>query len=102
MQLFEKAVHFKEPRDEVSLPWKNENNDLFSNYNVAKRHFEQRIKKFQTNVPLYNQHSDIILEYVSQDTLEHVENTVTNNRKYHLPHRAVIKKELSYKAQSRV
>ena len=53
LQLFEKTVQFKEERYEVRLPWKNEDHDLPSNYNVAKRRFDQLVKKFQNNVPLY-------------------------------------------------
>ena len=53
LQLFEKTVQFKEERYEVRLPWKNEDHDLPSNYNVAKRRFDHLVKKFQNNVPLY-------------------------------------------------
>ena len=61
---------------------------LPSNYNVAKRRFS--LSKFQNNVPLYEKYSDVIKEYVSEGI---VENVVTDNPTYYLPHRAVIKEE---------
>ena len=93
LQLFEKTVQFKEERYEVRLPWKNEDHDLPSNYNVAKRRFDQLVKKFQSNVPLYEKYSDVIKEYVSQGIVERVQNVVTDNPTYYLPHRAVINEE---------
>ena len=93
LQLFEKTVQFKEERYEVRLPWKNEDHYLPSNYNVAKRRFDQLVKKFQNNVPLYEKYSDVIKEYVSQGIVERVQNVVTDNPTYYLPHRAVIKEE---------
>ena len=93
LQLFEKTVQFKEERYEVRLPWKNEDHYLPSNYNVAKRRFDQLVKKFQNNVPLYEKYSDVIKEYVSQGIVERVQNVVTDNPTYYLPHRAVINEE---------
>lgn len=42
MQLFffEKSVQFEGGRYEMSLPWKNGNNTLTSNYDVAKKLFD--------------------------------------------------------------
>ncbi len=48
----------------MSLPRKNENNNLSSNYDVAKRRFDQLIKKFQNDVPLFDQHREVIQDYV--------------------------------------
>ena len=93
MHLFEKSVQFKEGRYEVSLPWKSENNNLSSNYDVAKRRFDQLIKKFQNDVPLFDQYREVIQDYVSQGIVEPVENVVSDNPIYYLPHRAVINEE---------
>lgn len=51
--LLEKTIQFKDERYEVSLPWKNENNNLSSNDEVAKKRFEQLIKKFQNDVSFF-------------------------------------------------
>lgn len=64
----------------MSLPWKNESNDLSSNYDVAKRRFD--------HVPLYDQYRKVI-----QDIVEDVKNVETDNSLYYLPHRAVINEE---------
>lgn len=68
----EKSVQFKGQRYEVNSPWKNKNNALSSNY-------DQLIKKFKTNVPLYNQCREVIQEYVSQGIVECVENVTTDH-----------------------
>lgn len=51
------------------------------------------ISSLRTNVPLYDQYSDIIQEYISQGTVEHVEHIVTDNPMYYLPHRDDINEE---------
>ena len=94
MQFFEQSLLFKGGRYEVSLPRKIENNDLHSNYDVAKKRFDQLIKKFKMNVPLYDQYNEVIQDYVKQGIVERVKNdNQTDNRLYYLPHRAVIKEE---------
>lgn len=87
MQFFEQSLLFKGGRYEVSLPWKNENNDLHSNYDVTKKHSDQLIKKFKTNVPVYDQYSEVIQDYEKQGIVECVKNdNQTDNRLYYLPH----------------
>lgn len=93
MQLFEKSVQFNEGRYQVSLPLKNENNNLSSNYDVAKRCFDQLIKKFQKDLPLFDRYREVIQDYINQGIAEHVENIDSDNPVYYLPHRAVIKEE---------
>lgn len=41
--------------------------------------YDQLIKKFKTNVPLYNQCREVIQEYVSQGIVECVENVTTDH-----------------------
>ena len=70
----------------MSLPWKKEN-DLHSNCDVAKKHSDQLIKKFKTNVPLYDQYSEVIEDYGKQGIVECVKNdNQTDNCLYYLPH----------------
>lgn len=77
----------------MSLPCKNLNNNLSSNYDVTKRHFDQLIKQFQNDVPLFDKHREVIQDYVSQGTVECVENIVSDIPVYYVPQRADINQE---------
>lgn len=77
----------------VSLPWKIEKSELSSNYDVAKRRFDQLIKTFKHNMCLYKDYYRLIQDYVKQGIVEKVENGQNARATYYMPHRAVIKEE---------
>lgn len=78
----------------MRLPWKNENNNLSSNYDVANQSFNQLIKK-KNDVPFFDQYREVIQDYVSQGIVEPVDNVISDNPMYYLTHRAVINDEHS-------
>ncbi len=67
MQFFDKSIQFKGGRYEVSLPWQNEKSDLCLNYDVAKRPFDQLIKKLKLMChSLSDLYREVIQDYVRQ------------------------------------
>lgn len=64
---------------------KNLNNNLSSNYDVAKRRFDQLITKFQND----DKYREVIQDYVSHGIVEHAENIVSDNQVHYLPHRGI-------------
>ena len=93
VKLFKENVKFIGERYEVTLPWKDEQVNIASNYVTAKNRFDSLIRRFKNNPTLYDKYNEVIQDYMAQDIVEPVENNETNGPVYYLPHHAVLKEE---------
>ena len=92
-EIFDKTVQFVNDHYDVQLLWKRVWNELKDNFTVAKQHSERLKRTFFQNSGLYNQCSEIIVDYLNQGIIEQVRgyNIIINNPIYNLPHHAVCK-----------
>lgn len=92
---FEQSVKYLQGRYEVSLPWREENINLATNYCTARNRLNGLVKRFHNNNELYEQYDYVIQEYISEGIIEYVTNVETENPVYYLPHHPIIKESRS-------
>lgn len=55
-------------------------------FEIAKRRFDQLIKKFRHNVCLYDDYNAVIQDYKKQGIVEPVKNDASDSVVYYMPH----------------
>lgn len=88
---FEQSVKYQQSRYEVSLPWREENINLATNYCTARNRLNGLVKRFYNNDELYEQYDQVIQEYLAEGIIEDVTNVETENPVYYIPHHPIIK-----------
>ncbi|GFT90023.1 DUF1758 domain-containing protein [Nephila pilipes] len=75
LEIFNETVRFKNNGYTVSIPWKNNCNQLGDNYYVAEKRLKglERRRKFDNS--LYLKYRDILNEYLDKDIIEKLSDT---------------------------
>ncbi|VDI65680.1 Hypothetical predicted protein [Mytilus galloprovincialis] len=78
------------------LPWKQDYEELPSNYDVAKRRTENVIRRIGKDATMLKKYGDIIKEQELRGFIERVDELEpTINKVHYIPHHAVVKKDSS-------
>ena len=88
---FCKSIKFNKGRYYIAWPWKQENVCLPDNYTLAVKHMKSLVNRLQLDPELLQKYTVILRHQLEKGMIERVDNsTLTNTRKYYLPHHPVL------------
>ena len=89
---FLKAIVYKYPRYEVSLPWKQTYPVLHNHYKLALRRLNGLLKRLRQNPEILSQYDSVIKEQLNKGIIESVNNSALITHPVHyLSHHAIIR-----------
>lgn len=88
LQKFGKTTRYKDGRYEVELPWWHEKPELPDNDRIAKRRFKGLNRKLWTDVDVFfQQYNKVIEDYLQKGMAEE---SSTSDVRYYLSHHAAL------------
>ncbi|XP_063427239.1 uncharacterized protein LOC134710772 [Mytilus trossulus] len=92
----ESSIEFLGDRYSAKLPWKQDYEELPSNYDVAKRRTANVIRRIGKDATMLKKYGDIIKEQERRGFIVRVDELEpTINKVHYIPHHAVVKKDSS-------
>ena len=89
---FSSTLQRRGERYEVSLPWREQHDNLPDNYNLSRRRLHCLLKRLQQNPEVLREYNSIICDQLERGIIEEVgDSEVTSNVIHYLPHHAVIR-----------
>ena len=94
-QYQESSIEFRENRYYAKLPWKQECDELPTNYNITIRRTENVIRRLSKDPGMLKKYGEILQEQERRGFIEKVtvETNSTDNRIHYIPHHPVFKKD---------
>ena len=94
IQLVHDSMKYKDGQYEVGIPWRRDPECLSDNYNMAVKRLMSTERKLSRDEKLANEYNQIIEGYINKGYVRVLEKEPENeNKKWYLPHFAVIKSE---------
>ena len=89
---FSSTLQRRGERYEVSLPWREQHDNLPDNYNLSRRRLHCLLKRLQQNPEVLREYNSIICDQRERGIVEEVgDSEVTSNVIHYLPHHAAIR-----------
>ena len=92
LEMFYKAIKFKDGRYQVAWPWKSDKAYISDNHDVALRRMQVLVRWFQSDECLLQSYDSIIRQQLNQGIIERVDDTMSAvcTKKLYLPHDPVL------------
>lgn len=91
IEQFNKTVKFVDGRYNVTWPWKNEDDNLPTNYDLARGRLKSLVKKLKAE-SLINKYNDVIMSQLEVGVIEKVEDQHSSyeHKTHYIPHHGVL------------
>ena len=92
---FDSSVRFTEGRYEVSLPWKDPNQVLPSNYQLCRKRLHGLLRRLRQDQEIMKEYDAIVRNQIKLGIVEYVGESTgdQNSRIHYLPHHVVIRRD---------